>query len=126
MRLRALADNFQQMEVMGINSLGDCSYTPGPAPESFVLHFIPQAGGAEQNFRVALDMLNFDPGDATTGTVTLESVDITCFPVAALELTPVRTYTFEFSDTGNNRRHGAIVMLGGELQDLQLEPYPVQ
>jgi Protein of unknown function (DUF3301) len=37
-----------------------------------------------------------------------------------------RTYTFEFSDTGNNRRHGAIVMLGGELADLQLEPYPVQ
>ena len=37
-----------------------------------------------------------------------------------------RTYSFEFSDTGNNRRHGAIVMLGGELQDLQLEPYPVQ
>jgi hypothetical protein len=37
-----------------------------------------------------------------------------------------RTYTFEFSDTGNNRRHGAIVMLGGELLDLQLEPYPVQ
>jgi hypothetical protein len=37
-----------------------------------------------------------------------------------------RTYSFEFSDTGDNRRHGAIVMLGGELQDLQLEPYPVQ
>lgn len=37
-----------------------------------------------------------------------------------------RTYTFEFSDTGNNRRHGAIVMLGGELQDMQLEPYPLQ
>lgn len=37
-----------------------------------------------------------------------------------------RTYTFEFSDTGDNRRHGAIVMLGPELRDLQLEPYPVQ
>jgi hypothetical protein len=37
-----------------------------------------------------------------------------------------RTYTFEFSDTGNNRRHGAIVMLGAQLQDVQLEPYPVQ
>ena len=35
-----------------------------------------------------------------------------------------RTYRFEFSDTGDNRRHGAIVMLGGELQDLRLEPYP--
>src|SRR5690242_5952302 len=37
-----------------------------------------------------------------------------------------RTYTFEFSDTGNNRRHGAIVMLGGDLLDLQRGPYPVQ
>ena len=37
-----------------------------------------------------------------------------------------RTYTFEFSDTGDNRRHGAIVMLGSELQDMQLEPYKLQ
>lgn len=37
-----------------------------------------------------------------------------------------RTYTFEFSDTGNNRRHGAIVMLGGELADLHMEPYRMQ
>jgi hypothetical protein len=42
------------------------------------------------------------------------------------ELRIARTYTFEFSDTGNNRRQGAIVMLGGEVQDLQLEPYPIQ
>lgn len=37
-----------------------------------------------------------------------------------------RTYAFEFSDTGNNRRQGAIVMLGSMLAELQLEPYPVQ
>jgi len=37
-----------------------------------------------------------------------------------------RTYAFEFSDTGNNRRRGAIVMLGGVLAELQLEPYPLQ
>lgn len=37
-----------------------------------------------------------------------------------------RTYTFEFSDTGNNRRHGAIVMLGGEVADLHMEPYRMQ
>lgn len=37
-----------------------------------------------------------------------------------------RTYTFEFSDTGDNRRHGAIQMLGSELQGLELEPYRVQ
>lgn len=37
-----------------------------------------------------------------------------------------RTYTFEFSDTGNNRRDGAIVMLGEELRDLHFEPYRLQ
>ena len=37
-----------------------------------------------------------------------------------------RTYTFEFSDTGNNRRHGAIVMLDGDIADLHLEPYRMQ
>lgn len=42
------------------------------------------------------------------------------------QLRIARTYSFEFSDTGNNRRHGAIVMLGSELQDVVLEPYPVQ
>ena len=42
------------------------------------------------------------------------------------QLKIARTYTFEVSDTGNNRRHGAIVMLGGELEDLQLEPYRIQ
>jgi hypothetical protein len=42
------------------------------------------------------------------------------------ELRIARTYVFEFSDTGNNRRNGAIVMLGGELQDLQLEPFRIQ
>jgi hypothetical protein len=39
------------------------------------------------------------------------------------QLKIARTYTFEFSDTGNNRRHGAIVMLGGEVADLHMEPY---
>lgn len=38
----------------------------------------------------------------------------------------LRTYTFEFSETGNNRRQGSIVMLGKELRDVQLEPYRVQ
>jgi hypothetical protein len=37
-----------------------------------------------------------------------------------------RTYSFEFSDTGDNRRHGAILMVGEDLADLQLEPYPMQ
>lgn len=38
----------------------------------------------------------------------------------------LRTYTFEFTETGNTRRQGAIVMLGRELADIQMEPYTVQ
>ena len=37
-----------------------------------------------------------------------------------------RTYTFEFTETGNTRRLGAIVMLGQDLRDIQLEPYTVR
>lgn len=37
-----------------------------------------------------------------------------------------REYGFEFSDTGDNRRHGTIVMLGGRLADLVLEPYELK
>ncbi len=38
----------------------------------------------------------------------------------------VRIYTFEFSETGNNRRNGAIVMLGQDPKDIHLEPYTLQ
>ena len=34
-----------------------------------------------------------------------------------------RAYGFEFSDTGNNRRRGAISLLGGETGDISFEPY---
>src|SRR4051794_8915964 len=42
------------------------------------------------------------------------------------ELRIARTYTFEFSDTGNTRRRGGIVMPGGEVQAPPREPSPVQ
>src|SRR5262245_26038609 len=42
------------------------------------------------------------------------------------ELRISRTYTFEFTETGNSRRQGAIVMVGNQLADLQLEPYRTQ
>jgi hypothetical protein len=34
-----------------------------------------------------------------------------------------RTYRFEFSDTGNNRRQGAIRLLGSLPEDIAFEPY---
>ena len=37
-----------------------------------------------------------------------------------------RTYSFEFSDTGNNRRNGSVIMLGSEVESLYIEPYLIQ
>jgi hypothetical protein len=33
-----------------------------------------------------------------------------------------RTYTFEYSETGNNRQSGSIIMLGQEVQFLNVNP----
>jgi hypothetical protein len=37
-----------------------------------------------------------------------------------------RTYRFEFSDDGMNRRAGRIVLLGTEQESVYLEPYLIQ
>jgi hypothetical protein len=34
-----------------------------------------------------------------------------------------RVYAFEFSETGNNRRAGAVVMLGPRVESVDMEPY---
>ncbi len=34
-----------------------------------------------------------------------------------------RVYRFEFTDTGDNRRTGRIVMLGGEVESLTMDPF---
>jgi hypothetical protein len=37
-----------------------------------------------------------------------------------------RVYRFEFSDNGDNRRAGSIVMMGGEVESLTMEPFLLQ
>ncbi len=37
-----------------------------------------------------------------------------------------RMYRFEFSDDGMNRRSGQLVLLGAELESLELEPFLMQ
>lgn len=99
-RVRANAANLQQLEVMGVNSAGNCSAIPGAISQELTLHFIPQQGGANQDFFVALDMLNFDPFDAQGGTVALEGVQIYSLPLAAIATSPVTTFTFDSDEEG--------------------------
>jgi len=37
-----------------------------------------------------------------------------------------RTFEFDFSEDGFNRRSGRVVMLGEEIEALQLDPYAIQ
>lgn len=57
---------------------------------------------------------------------TVECVHIRPARTAEGRLTLRRTYRFEFSDTGNNRRSGAIAMLGPEVESLAMEPFLLQ
>lgn len=36
-----------------------------------------------------------------------------------------RTYRFEFTETGNSRREGQIIMLGERVESLTMEPYRI-
>jgi hypothetical protein len=36
-----------------------------------------------------------------------------------------RTYRFEFSETGNSRREGKVVMLGDRVERVAMEPYQI-
>ncbi len=36
-----------------------------------------------------------------------------------------RTYRFEFSETGNSRREGEVVMLGDRVETVTMEPYQI-
>jgi hypothetical protein len=36
-----------------------------------------------------------------------------------------RIYRFEFSETGNSRREGRLVLLGGRLESITMEPYEI-
>ena len=37
-----------------------------------------------------------------------------------------RSFVFDFSEDGVNRRAGSVVMLGGQVESMQLEPYRLQ
>ncbi|GAB4320799.1 MAG: hypothetical protein Kow0059_15250 [Candidatus Sumerlaeia bacterium] len=99
-RGRAIADNFEQVEVAGVVSVPPCNYAPS-ATTPLNLYFIPQGGAVDQDFNVAVDMMNFDPFDAQAGTLAIEQVDVYCIPLSALDLVAtLPTYTFDTTAEG--------------------------
>jgi hypothetical protein len=57
---------------------------------------------------------------------TVECISVRPARNAAGHLVLRRMYRFEFSDDGNSRRSGMIVMLSGEVESLTMEPFLLQ
>lgn len=75
LRIRSLSDDFSQSDVLGIVSAGDCSLAPGSEDQEYSFQIIPRT--ANMTFRVAVDMLNFDPFTDPDGSVYLDQIVIT-------------------------------------------------
>ncbi|GAB4315628.1 MAG: hypothetical protein Kow0059_07790 [Candidatus Sumerlaeia bacterium] len=100
-RLRALGSRFEQKDIMGVDSRGDCSYGPGAVTKPYRMFIMPQGGGAEDNFLLAFDVLNFDPFNSLSGAVSLDYVTVDCMTFEELgEQTMQRLFTFDASTEG--------------------------
>lgn len=71
--------------------------------------------------------------DAARRACNAENVQLLDYTVALASMRPQRrpdgrlvlrrVYRFEFSDTGNNRLHGSVTLLGAMVETLYLEPH---
>lgn len=105
-RLRANAQNFQQANMLVIESVGDGAASPDINGKVYDLYFVPPQSvvvgpKAFDNMLLAFDVYNFDPLNSSEGyvaldSVTVETIDLSSLPPATTE----RVYTFDSSQEG--------------------------
>jgi len=79
LRLRASSEDFQSGIVKVINSATGAEMSPTPAGRTYDLYFYPPqslVGTDADSILTAFDMLNFDPADASNGSLILDSVTV--------------------------------------------------
>ncbi len=98
-RLRANSLNLQQYDVLSIESAGDGGASPDAAGTDYDLYFVPPANDTAA--MLAFDLLNFNPNDAATAELSLDTVTVDRFALDSLPTpTVVQDYTFELSQDG--------------------------
>lgn len=116
-RLRANSYDFSQASVLTVNSMGDCDYAPDDSYKNYSLYFEPENKGAGKDYIIAVDLLNIDENDSTTGTLFIDSVDIYRTPLTSLSGKLIeKDYDFELSSEGWNHS-GAIPGLTSPIFD---------
>jgi hypothetical protein len=97
-RMRVNSSDFQQADYQIVDSQGGGEYSPTSTPQSYYLYFAPQksdAGTVADFESMAFDLLNFNPGDASNGTVSLNEVEVNvCAENALTGQTSVGTWDF--------------------------------
>ncbi len=98
-RLRANSLNLQQYDVLSIESAGDGGASPAASGTDYDLYFVPPANDTAA--MLAFDLLNFNPNDAATAELSLDTVTVDRFALDSLSTpTVVQDYTFELSQDG--------------------------
>ncbi len=79
LRLRVSSEDFQSSIVKAISSVTGAEMSPTSAGRSYDLYFYPPQsliGTESDSILVTFDMLNFDPADASTGALLLDTVTV--------------------------------------------------
>ena len=85
MRLRFNAGNFQASSTLGIVSSGSGANSPGTTNTTYDrLYFLPPASCDGQSLIISFDILNFDPGDATTTSLILDRATVEALALPTL------------------------------------------
>jgi hypothetical protein len=83
--------------------------------------WLESLGVRERAFAIAKDFCAKENVQFLDGAVAAASVRLRRDSRGRLAI--ARTYQFEFTDTGNNRLKGTIIMLGSTLETMHLEPF---
>jgi hypothetical protein len=75
-RMRLTTGDFQMGAILTITSAGDGQASPTTTPKDYWVYFAPPASAVGPGMFASIDILNFDPGDSTTGTIQLEEFSI--------------------------------------------------
>lgn len=97
-RLRANSSNFQQYDMLSIESAGQGDSSPATSGTDYDLYFVPPAN--ETAAMLAFDLLNFNPFDAAVAELSLDTVTLERFELSSLSPTVEKDYFFNLTTQG--------------------------
>lgn len=75
-RMRLNTNDFQMSTLYTVTSTGQGEASPTTTPKDYYVYFAPHASALAAGMIAAIDIMDFDPGDSSTGTIQLEEFSI--------------------------------------------------